>query len=70
MYPVWTSVSVKNPDHPRFGTIAASGSVHQTNSATHPDDVVVKFDSDGLDANGVPTPGSEESIALADLTRL
>lgn len=67
MYPVWTSVSVKNPDHPRTGT---AGTVCQTNPATHPDAVVVKFDTDGNDANGVPLPGSEESVLLADLTRL
>lgn len=67
MYPVWTSVSVKNETHPRFGT---AGTVCQINPTTHPDAVVVKFDTDGLDAAGVPMPGSEESMALADLTRL
>ena len=70
MFSVWTSVTIKNPDHPRFGSIAATGKVQQTNPDTHPNDVVVKFDSDGLDAAGVPMPGSEEAVAVADLVRL
>lgn len=70
MFQVWMSVSIKNPDHPRFGSIAAVGTVHQTNAVTHPDDVVVKFDCDGIDTAGVPMPGSIESVAVADLVRL
>ena len=67
MLPVWTPVIVTNPDHPRVNT---AGTVHRINPTTHPDSVIVKFDTDGNDASGAAIPGSEESMVLTDLRRL
>lgn len=57
MFNVWTSVQVSNADHPRT---KQAGTVHATNSETHPAEVVVKFDMDG----------TLESVQLADLVAL
>lgn len=51
---VWTPVKVTNPDHPRADQ---AGFVFAANASTHPDEVVVKFDTDG----------TTESVQLADL---
>lgn len=67
MFSVWTNVIVSNADHARTGT---AGSVQRVNAVTHPDSVVVQFDTDGKDANGVNLPGSSESMLIADLSAL
>lgn len=56
MLPVWTSVKVINKDHARF---SSAGVVHATNP-DKPDQVVVKFDTDG----------TLESVSNADLQAL
>lgn len=43
MFEVWTSVKVKNPEHPRAGQ---AGVVHAVNPAK-PEEVAVRFDDDG-----------------------
>lgn len=57
MYPVWTSVLVKNENHPRFNT---AGHVSATNADAYPDLCVVTFDTDG----------TAESVELVDLRAL
>ena len=57
MYQVWQSVKVKNPDHARADQ---AGSVFAVSPEQHPDEVVVKFDKDGM----------QESVAIADLQAL
>lgn len=56
MFQIWQSVKVTNEQHARAGQ---AGVVHATNP-THPDEVVVKFDSDG----------QQEAVAVADLKGL
>lgn len=56
MFSVWQSVKVKSESHSRAGQ---AGTVQATNPAK-PDDVVVKFDTDG----------QLESVACADLAPL
>jgi len=41
-YDVWTSVKVKNEEHPRAGQ---AGTVYAT-SPDHPDETAVRFDAD------------------------
>ena len=48
---------MKNPDHPRAGQ---AGTVFAVNQTTHPDAVVVIFDTDS----------TEESVKVADLAAL
>ena len=55
MHSVWTSVQVKNPDHPRAGQ---AGTVFAI--PADPDQVVVRFDPDM----------ALEAVALADLVAL
>ncbi len=55
-YPVFTSVQVKNPDHPRA---ELAGIVCGWDPA-HPDQIAVRFDVDG----------AEQAVALADLRKL
>ncbi len=57
MFQVWKAVQVKNPDHPRAGQ---AGTVFAVNQTTHPDAVVVIFDTDS----------TEESVKVADLAAL
>lgn len=67
MFSVWTNVIVSNEAHQRAGT---AGAIHRVNAVTHPDSVVVQFDTDGKDTNGVDLPGSQESVLIADLRAL
>jgi len=55
-FDVWQSVKVTKEDHPRTGQ---AGTVHATSPA-HPDEVQVKWDSDG----------TIESVSVDDLTVL
>lgn len=57
MFDVWKAVQVVNPANARNGE---AGTVFATNREKHPDDVVVKFDSDN----------TTESVPVADLKAL
>lgn len=55
-YPVFTSVQVKNPEHPR----ADQAGIVSGWDPAHPDQVAVRFDIDQ----------AEQAVALADLRKL
>lgn len=65
---VWQNVVVTNPSHPRFQT---AGTVVASNPQTHPDTVVVQFDTDSpVGTTDDLLPGSKESVSIADLKAL
>ena len=57
MFSVWTPVKVRSEEHERAGE---AGLVWKINRQKMPDHVVVKWDTDG----------TEESVAVADLSEL
>lgn len=61
MYPVWTLVQIKNPDHEYAGL---AGRVHASDPVKHPESVVVELDGT---ADGAVSPGTRVEVAIADL---